>query len=116
MTRTIRTNFDRHEMRRDRRYPLPPIVVGFASVEYETVNWSLSGFLLSGGPSVEIGNQMPATVRVSPSERIFDVITEAIRHDSEADGVAFKFVEPSEAMVELLDHTIAGRLFGRRPK
>src|SRR5665213_2377684 len=114
MLRTVRTNFDRHEMRRDRRYPLPPMIVGVASGEFETVNWSLSGFLLSGGPATEIGKKIPVTVRIMPSDRIFDVTAEAVRHDPEADGVAFRFIDPTEAMVELLDHVIAGRMFGRR--
>lgn len=116
MLRTTRTSFDRHEMRRDQRYPLPPIIVGFASGEYETANWSLSGFLLSGGPAVEIGNHMAATVRVAPSDQIFDVTAEAVRHDPDANGVAFRFIEPTEAMIELLDHVIAGRMFRRWSK
>lgn len=116
MLRTIRTSFDRRELRRDQRYVLPPMSVGFASREFETVNWSLSGFLLSGGPAVEIGDHVAAMVRVAPSDRVFEVTAEAVRHDPDADGVAFRFVDPTEAMVELLDHVIASRMFGGRSK
>jgi hypothetical protein len=116
MFRTIRTNFDRREMRRDRRYPLPPMVVRFASGEYETVNWSLSGFLLAGGPAVEIGAQVSATIRVTTSDELFSVTAEAVRHDADIDGVAFRFVEPSEDFVSVLDRVIAVRMFGRPVK
>lgn len=115
MLRTIRTNFDRREMRRDRRYPLPPMLVRFAHGEYETVNWSLSGFLLGGGPPIEIGRQLAATIRVSASEQLFSVTAEAVRHDPDVEGVAFRFVEPPEEFVGVLDHAIAARMFGRRP-
>jgi hypothetical protein len=115
MLRTIRTNFDRREMRRDRRYPLPPILVRFAHGEYETVNWSLSGFLLGGGPAVEIGLRLQTTIHVTGSEQLFDVTAEAVRHDPDAEGVAFRFVEPSGEFVGVLDHAIAARMFGRRP-
>lgn len=114
MLRTIRTNFDRREMRRDRRYPLPPMLVRFAQDEYETVNWSLSGFLLGGGPAVEIGRRLAATIRITNSEKRFNVTAEAVRHDPDAEGVAFRFVEPPEDLVDVLDHAIAARMFGRR--
>lgn len=116
MVTTIRTSFDRHEMRRDQRYVLPPMCVGFADGEYETVNWSLSGFLLSGGPAVEIGGHAAVTVRVASHDRIFEVTAEAVRHDPDVGGVAFRYVDPAEEMVELLDHVIASRMFGRPPK
>ncbi|MBV9523591.1 MAG: hypothetical protein JO010_12395, partial [Alphaproteobacteria bacterium] len=46
--KVIRTSFDRREERRDRRYPLPPLLVELGGVEHATVNWSLGGFLVSG--------------------------------------------------------------------
>jgi hypothetical protein len=114
MLRTIRNNFDRHEARRDRRYPLPPMVVCFANGDYETVNWSLSGFLLAGGPAIEVGHRILASIRLNASGEPFDVMAEAVRHDEDTDGVAFRFVDPPVDLVEHLDHKIAGRMGGRR--
>jgi hypothetical protein len=114
MLRTIRTTLDRHEMRRDRRYPLPPVTVSFVDGDYTTVNWSLGGFLLLGGPAVEIGVKLRATLSTLRRQESFAVTVEAVRHDGAASGVAFRFVEPSAQMVAVLDHLIADRLVGRR--
>ncbi len=114
MLKTIRTNFDRQEMRRDRRYPLPAMVVSFAGGDYETVNWSLSGFLLSGGPAVAIGSTLPASLRIHKLDQQFDCQAEAVRHDSEANGVAFRFVDPTALMVTALDRVMARHMVGAR--
>jgi hypothetical protein len=112
MFRTIRTNFDRRETRRDRRYPLPSITVTFAEGSYETLNWSLGGFLLSGGPSDEVGTILPGVLHVG--EATFPFTAEVVRRDEEERAVAFHFIEPSPRMVSALDRVVAERLMGRR--
>ena len=62
MLNTIRTNFDRHELRRDRRYRLPPITVTLAEIESVTVNWSLGGFLLDGGSDIAVGTVLAGRI------------------------------------------------------
>jgi hypothetical protein len=112
MLKTLRVNFDRHETRRDRRYPLPPIKVTLASGTYTTSNWSLGGFLLSPGlafaPGASLGGE--ATMPDGRSAHAFSA--EVVRCD--ADGTGFRFVAPSDALVEALDRAIANRLFRKR--
>jgi hypothetical protein len=112
MFRTIRTNFDRRETRRDRRYPLPSMSVTFDEGTYETLNWSLGGFLLSGGPSAEVGTILSGALHVAGTD--FPITAEVVRRDDEERAVAFHFIEPSSRMVSALDRIVAERMLGRR--
>ncbi|HVA12008.1 MAG TPA: PilZ domain-containing protein [Stellaceae bacterium] len=112
MLKTIRTNFDRHEARRDRRYPLPAIVVTLASGEFATANWSLGGFLLASGPELAIGSVVTGNLVLADTCQTHDFSAELVRRD--ADGTGFRFVELSIDLVGALDRAIAGRMFRKR--
>src|SRR5262245_28326626 len=113
MLKTIRINFDRHEARRDRRYPLPPITVTLEAGDYVTSNWSLGGFLLP--PNLEPALDLASGTAVSGKATMPDgtathaFSAEVVRCD--ADGTGFRFVEPSMELVGALDRAIASRLF-----
>ena len=70
MLRTIRTNFDRDESRRDRRYPLPLVKVSLAEGDYETGNWSLGGFLLAAGPMLAVGTTVAGSLKMARARSV----------------------------------------------
>ena len=111
MLKTIRTNFDRHEARRDRRYPLAPITVTLAAGAFATENWSLGGFLLPLEIDIAVGATVPGHLAL-PEGGAHAFTDEVMRRD--ADGVGFRFIEPSAELVGALDRAIAGRLFRKR--
>ena len=107
MLKTIRTNFDREESRRDRRYPLPPITVSLAGLDYITANWSLGGFLLGYGPQFLPGETVAGLVRFADgSEQSFTA--NAVRSD--ADGTGYQFTDPSMDLSGALDRAASGRM------
>ena len=112
MLKTQRVNFDRHETRRDRRYPLPPITVTLASGSYTTSNWSLGGFLLPPGTQHARGASVSGEATMPDGRTSHGFSAEVVRRD--ADGTGFRFTAPSEALVGALDRAIAHRLFRRR--
>lgn len=116
MLKTIRSNFDRHEARRDRRYPLPPITVTLpgapASNSWATSNWSLGGFLLPPGINLALGAAVSGDATMPDGSPTHAFTAEVVRCD--ADGTGFRFVEPSDALVAALDRAIAHRLFRKR--
>jgi hypothetical protein len=112
MLKTIRINFDRAEARRDRRYPLPPITVTFASGSYTTSNWSLGGFLLPPNLDLALGATVAGQATMPDGKTCHDFAAEIVRTD--ADGTGFHFVAPSDALVGDLDRAIANRLFRKR--
>ena len=112
--RTVRTNFDRQESRRDRRYALP-LRVSFGTEEYTSDNWSLGGFQVTSDQPMEIGLVVTGTLGIEGSEHIA-FSAQLVRHDREARSFGFHFTEISPSAVELLDRVLARRLAGRRPQ
>lgn len=114
MLKTVRTNFDRHEMRRDRRYVTPELTVTIAQTDYTALDWSLGGFRLVDGPDVGIGGKIKGTLRIAGAKGLYAFSAEAVRHDGDAKALAFHFVDRSDALVTVLDRAIAGRLMRKR--
>jgi hypothetical protein len=112
MLKTIRSNFDRNEARRDRRYPLPPITVTLPSGAYATSNWSLGGFLLPPGLNLALGLSVSGNATMPDGNPTHGFTAEVVRCD--ADGTGFRFVEPSDELVGALDRAISHRLFRKR--
>ena len=112
MLKTVRINFDRHEARRDRRYPLPPITVTLASGAYTTSNWSLGGFLLLARLEFPLGAAIAGQATMPDASTIHAFSAEVVRCD--AGGTGFRFLEPSAELVGALDRAIANRLFRKR--
>ena len=112
MLKTVRITFDRHEARRDRRYPLPPITVTLASGAYTTSNWSLGGFLLPAGVELALGATVSGKATMPDGGVAHVFSAEVVRCD--ADGTGFRFLAPSDALVGALDRAIAHRLFRKR--
>jgi hypothetical protein len=110
--KTIRTNFDRAESRRDRRYALPSIKVLLECGHFATTNWSLGGFLLPGGPALALATEVAGEIVLPADSDAHAFAAEVVRRDG-AD-IGFRFIEPSSSLIGALDRVIAGRMFRRR--
>jgi PilZ domain len=114
MLKTIRTNFDRREMRRDRRYPAPRITVTLGDSIFEVLDWSLGGFQTVEGPAVAIGEQVAGTIQIEGYQATYDFAAEAVRSIEANHGVGFHFIELSPELVTALDRAALRRFVGRR--
>jgi len=113
MRKLIRTNFDRHEQRRDRRYASPAITVTIGGERYAVVDWSLGGFQPAGGPKVAIGREVNGVVTIAGNEQSFEFTAEAVHRDGR-NGLGFRFVDRSQSLINALDRALIARLMGRR--
>jgi hypothetical protein len=112
--RTLRTNFDRNEQRRDRRYPLPAMIVTLEGrPQEEVVNWSLGGFLLPAGLPLEPGAAVSGTLRLPPGDEVFAFTAELVRRETAPDALAFRFLEQDARLLDALDRALVRRVAGR---
>lgn len=114
MLRTVRTNFDRRELRRDRRNPSPRVTVTIAGVDYATIDWSLGGFQTVEGPAVAIGERVTGVMQIEGSGAAYEFFAEAVRADDAQHGIGFHFTELSSELVTALDRAALRRFAGRR--
>ncbi|HXZ01213.1 MAG TPA: PilZ domain-containing protein [Stellaceae bacterium] len=110
--RIARTNFDRHEQRRDRRYALPPLTVIIDQQDYVSDNWSLGGFHLTCALPLKVGEVVAGTLHVDGSDG-FAFTASVVRKDLEAGTLAFHFQEMTPLAVTRLDRALARRLVPR---
>lgn len=111
--RIARTNFDRQEARRDRRYELPPLTVIIGDQTYLSDNWSLGGFQLSGAPPYVVGDVVNGTLHVDGSDG-FGFSASVVRRDEAAGTLGFHFQELTPLAMTRLDRALARRLSPRR--
>jgi hypothetical protein len=111
--RTSRTNFDRQEARRDRRYAQPFLNVAIDGQDYVSDNWSLGGFHLTAKLPVEAGTTVTGMLRVDGADA-FPFTAVVVRKDRASDAVAFRFQNLSPLAVSKLDRALARRLVRRR--
>ena len=112
MTKLLRTNFDRHERRRDRRYVSPGITVTLRGAEYAVANWSLGGFLAADGAHRAPGTQVAGEVRIAGKPGAYPFTAQAVRADGRAAG--YCFTARSGLLVGALDRALSRRLARRR--
>ncbi len=111
--KTIRTTFDRHNARRDRRYPLPALVVTIEGGEYTTVNWSLGGFLITGFErKIPAGKPITGKLALADQAIGFEFTAKVVRiGEPVPDQLAVKFTELGEHGMSVLERIITRRLF-----
>jgi hypothetical protein len=114
MLKTVRTNFDRRELRRDRRYALPRMTVTINGADYVTGDWSLGGFHIVDGPSLAIGEQVAGAIQIEGRDGRYDFTAEVVRNNGAGHDVGFHFVELSSELVTVLDRAAFRRFAGRR--
>ncbi|MGO8914900.1 MAG: PilZ domain-containing protein [Stellaceae bacterium] len=111
--RIARTNFDRQESRRDRRYALPPLTVTIGGQDYVTDNWSLGGFQLTSGLPLEVGAVVTGTLQIDGSDG-FAFSASVVRQEAATGARGFRFQELTPLAVTKLDRALARRLVPRR--
>jgi hypothetical protein len=108
-----RVSYFRQEDRRDRRYPLPALVITIGGVEYNTVNWSLGGFLIAGfDREVVRGQTVTGMLRVIDKPDTLPFIATVVRCGGpQPDQLAAKFEDLGELGISMLERIITRRLF-----
>jgi hypothetical protein len=114
MLRSSAISLSHKELRRDRRYVSPPVTVLVGAEDYAARDWSLGGFLLNGGPAVDVGGRIEGQLKVAGCDASLAVLAEAVRRDRSTGTLACRFIEPSDDMVATLDAAVAGRFLRRR--
>jgi hypothetical protein len=111
--RIARTNFDRQELRRDRRYALPPLTIAIGDQDYTTDNWSLGGFQLTAPLALMIGDAVTGTLRFEAGDPLAFTAS-VVRKDDPPGSLGFRFQDLSPLALTMLDRALARRLAPRR--
>jgi hypothetical protein len=110
---TKRVSYYPQEDRRDRRYPLTALVITIGGVDYDTVNWSLGGFLITGfDRKVVPGQTITGMLRVIDKPDTLPFVATVVRCGApEPDRLAAKFEDLGEVGISMLERIITRRLF-----
>jgi hypothetical protein len=111
--KTKRVSYFPQEDRRDRRYPLPALVIVIGVVEYSTVNWSLGGFLITGFDRKALpGQSITGMLRVVDKPDSLPFTATVVRNgDPEPGHLAARFEDLGELGLTMLERIITRRLF-----
>jgi hypothetical protein len=109
--RVLRTNFDRSEMRRDRRYAAPVFDVEIGGGRFRSINWSLGGLLLDGLiEGAEASGRVRGTLGVAGGRETLRFAAAVVRRDPATNQSALHFHEIGERGIDFLDSAAARRL------
>lgn len=98
----------RVEFRRDRRYPVPPLLVRITERDYPAVNWSLGGFQIDADDlALAVGDGVEGVLHMVETGRSCSFVAEIIWTESETRAVGAKFTALAPNAVELLDGYMA---------
>lgn len=98
----------RVEFRRDRRYPVPPLVVRIMGRDYPALNWSLGGFQIDGSDlALAVGDGVEGVLHMSEMSRSCSFVGEIIWGGGEPGTVGVRFTALAPNAVELLDGYMA---------
>jgi len=98
----------RVEFRRDRRYPVPPLVIRITERDYPAVNWSLGGFQISASDlALAVGDGVEGLLHMVELSKSCDFMAEIIWTGSEGGTIGAKFTTLAPNAVELLDGYMA---------
>jgi hypothetical protein len=98
----------RVEFRRDRRYPVPPLVVRITERDYAAVNWSLGGFQIEASDlALAIGDGVEGALHMVETGRSCTFVAEIMWTQSETGTVGAKFTVLAPNAVDLLDGYMA---------
>lgn len=98
------------ERRHDKRLPLPVFTVRIEDREYQSLNWSLGGFLL--GPldfSYFIGENVIMLLKIDEQGSEMEIPGEIIRLDGEAMNFAVKFTEMNPGLYRFFEQAFTAR-------
>jgi hypothetical protein len=106
----VKTTFDRFESRRDRRYPVPCLVVTIGTQSYRSINWSMGGLLLEVPQQSCWGDHVEGTLGMPGQDKAIAFQAEVVRADPEAGTLALRFAPIDAKAVDFLDRAVARRL------
>jgi hypothetical protein len=91
------------ERRGNKRYVSQQIKLTFLGADHVAVNWSLGGVLLDDRhPRLALGTSVAGIMTVRGTEGRFRFSAELVRRDERTKEVAFRFLNPSRALLEVL--------------
>ncbi|MGH7122735.1 MAG: hypothetical protein ACREFI_00075 [Stellaceae bacterium] len=94
---------ERQERRRHKRRDSLRMKVTFLGADHDAVNWSLGGFLVKDThPETPLGTAAAGFLGIVGVPGRFAVRIELVRRDKRAREIAWRFVEPSQALVAAL--------------
>ncbi|HTZ78690.1 MAG TPA: PilZ domain-containing protein [Stellaceae bacterium] len=108
LRRVVRTNYDRREFRRDRRYPVPPILVRVQGRDYKSLNWSLGGFRIDARDlGLAVGDGIAGSLQMTHIDHTCDFIAEIVWTHREEGDVGAKFTEIAPDCLNALDRALS---------
>ena len=94
---------DRQDRRRHKRRRSLSMTLTFLGANHEAFNWSLGGFLVKDThPETPIGTATEGFLSVVGSPGRFAVQIELVRRDKRNGEIAWRFIEPSQGLLNTL--------------
>lgn len=91
------------ERRGSKRYVSQQIKLTFLGVDHVAVNWSLGGVLVDDRhPHLALATSVSGIMTVRGCEGRFRFSAELVRRDERTKELAFRFVNPSRALLDVL--------------
>jgi hypothetical protein len=79
------------------------LTLTFLGADHEAINWSLGGFLVADRhPHTPIGTIAAGFMNVRGHYGRFQICVELVRRDERTREIAFRFIEPSRALLDTL--------------
>ena len=98
------------ERRANKRYASDQVTLTFLGVDHAALNWSLGGFLVADRhPHMATGEKIEGVLTVRGYSGRFPFAAEFLRRDARTKEIAFKFLKPSQALVEALRRIIENK-------
>lgn len=91
------------ERRGNKRFVSQQIKLTFLGVDHVALNWSLGGILVDDRhPRLALGTSVSGIMIVRGCEGRFRFSAELVRRDERTKELAFRFINPSRALLEIL--------------
>ena len=91
------------EKRAHKRHVSQRLKLTFLGADHDPVNWSLGGFLVADRhPHAEIGTTAAGFLNVRGHDGRFAIRVELVRRDKRTREIAFRFIDPSPALLDAL--------------
>jgi hypothetical protein len=104
---TIPGPYRLHERRRHKRHASQQLKLTFLGAEHEPVSWSLAGFLVADRhPHTPIGTAAAGFLTVWGHKAPIAIAIELVRRDKKTREIAFRFVDPSRALLDALSELV----------
>jgi len=91
------------EKRLHLRRPDSRLKLTFLGAEHAPINWSLGGFLVDDShPHTDVGTSTAGFLDILGQPGRFAIRIELVRRDKRTKEIAFRFIEPSQALLNAL--------------